>query len=346
MRYERLARIDPDVGASGEFQMTLASEGEASDGDILSIKGGQIPDQMPLLASHFNEPTTQLGSITGARKHLQSSPPTLSALGQIEMGGEGPSSDIRRDLAFMIGQGHVNAVSIRWDVVQGKAIRRVNLPSDHPHFVDAESETGAARFGVFFEQWRALEGSVVSLGADPAALIARADESEVEEVADFWRSMASTTTTRSEPSDEMFDFQRRAEELRLVGHDNADLINALVGGYASVGQEQRYLEQLVPHKHDGRTLMLPASLVEQLEERDVDVTIGITDSDEEETADLQEKEREVVVPEAEFGLGGITQHLDVRALGKHLAKQLDDYEVRILSQVQEFIDVRTGKVRR
>ncbi len=336
MRYERLARIDPDVGASGEFQMTLASEGEASDGDILSIKGGKIPEQMPLLSSHFNEPTHQLGSITGARKHLQSSPPTLSALGQIEMGGEGPSADIRRDLAFMIAQGHVNGVSIRWDTVPGKFTRRVNLPSDHPHFVD-ENESGPARFGVFFEEWRAMEGSVVALGADPKAVIARAaDTTTPEHVAQFWRSMIEP----AEPSADMFEFQRRAEELRLIGHDNADLINALVGGFASVGQTTE-LAKLEPYKFEGRTLMLPASLVEQLDARDVDVLVE--DTGEEEPAEQRVVE---VVPDADFSIEGITQPLDVSALGKHMAKQLDAYEVRILNQVRGFIDDRTGKVRR
>ncbi len=335
MRYERLARIDPDVGESGEFQMTLASEGEASDGDILSMKGGKIPDKMPLLSSHFNEPTHQLGSITGARKHLGTSPPTLSALGQIEMGGDGPSADIRRDLAFMIAQGHVNGVSIRWDAVPGKSVRRINLPSDHKHFVDAETATGPERFGVFFEEWRAMEGSVVALGADPAALIARAADTKTpEHVAQFWRAM----TQPAEPSVDMFEFQRRGEELRLLGHDDADLINALIGGFASVGQTTE-LAKLEPYKFEGRTLMLPASLVELLDARDVDVLIE--DTGEEEPAEQRAVE---VVPDADFSIEGITQPLDVSALGKHMAKQLDAYEVRILNQVQGFIDTRTGKV--
>ncbi len=332
MRYERLARIDPDVGASGEFQMTLASEGEASDGDILSIKGGKIPEQMPLLSSHFNEPTHQLGSITGARKHLNTSPPTLSALGQIEMGGDGPSADIRRDLAFMIAQGHVNGVSIRWDVVPGKFTRRVNLPSDHKHFVD-DTETGPARFGVFFEEWRGLEGSVVSLGADPKALIGRADDTTTpEHVAQFWRAMAEHTVSEARG---LSALGVSAEELRERGYSNVDLINAVVRGFEENGA------LLEAYTHDGRTLMLPASLVEQLDARDVDVLIE--DTGEEEPAEQQVVE---VAPDADFSVEGITQPLDVSALGAYLAKRLDGYELRILNQVQGFIDARTGRVTR
>jgi hypothetical protein len=68
----RIGEIDLDTGT---FTMTLASEGEASDGDILSIKGGQIPERMPMLTSHWNDPSAQLGSITNPR----ASPPRSAA---------------------------------------------------------------------------------------------------------------------------------------------------------------------------------------------------------------------------------------------------------------------------
>ena len=187
---ERIARVEGIDETTGVFSMTLATEGEASDGHILSIKGGQIPERMPLLISHYNEPTSQAGSITEPKKALKDSPPCLRAVGRIEMSGEGPSAEIRRDLAHMIARGHVNAMSIRWDEVPGKTIRRVNLPSEHPHYVDSERADGPERWGCFFEEWVAREGSIVALGADKGALIGRAEETEGE-VSTFWRAMAS-----------------------------------------------------------------------------------------------------------------------------------------------------------
>ncbi|MHC4714910.1 MAG: hypothetical protein ACYTAN_16835, partial [Planctomycetota bacterium] len=126
-------------------------------------------------------------------KLLKDSPPRLRAVGHIEMSGEGASAEIRRDLAHMIDKGHVTGVSIRWDPVPGKSVRRVNLPSDHPYFVDAETEKDPRkRYGLFFEEWRAMEGSVVALGADPQALIGRAEETEGA-VSTYWRAMAENT---------------------------------------------------------------------------------------------------------------------------------------------------------
>lgn len=186
---ERIARVESIDTSTGTFEMTLATEGEASDGHILSIAGGQIPERMPLLSSHWNEPTTALGSVTNPRKELKANPKRLKATGHIELEGEGAAAEIRRDLAHMIGEGHIRGVSIRWDEVPGKATRRVNLPSDHPFYVADTEKDHRKRFGLYFEEWRALEGSVVAVGADPAALIGRAEETEGE-VRQFWRVMA------------------------------------------------------------------------------------------------------------------------------------------------------------
>ena len=185
--YERLLRVAAPDPESGTFKMTLATEGEASDGHVLSIEGGEIPERMPLLVSHMNDPKEAVGSITHARKHLTTSPPRITALGAVELDGDGPSASIRRDLMHMVARGHVNAVSIRWDFDPKHAIRRAELPKDHPHHV---KEDGPKRYGIYFKRWRALEGSIVALGADPLALIARSDESE-EPLRSFWRSFAA-----------------------------------------------------------------------------------------------------------------------------------------------------------
>jgi hypothetical protein len=226
--------------------MTLATEGEATDGDILSIKGGHVPEKMPMLTSHWNDPSAQLGSITDPVKMLKDNPPRLMALGHIEMSGEGVSAEIRRDLAHMIDKGHVTGVSIRWDEVPGKApVRRVNLPSDHAYFVDAESEKDhRKRYGLYFDAWRAMEGSVVALGADPQALIGRSEDlaADQPEVSRFWRAMAEDVAEegRAEEYEEVSDEARIAASLaglRLeavacqeAGASNADLINAVVDG--------------------------------------------------------------------------------------------------------------------
>jgi hypothetical protein len=185
-KYERTARIE-SVGADGTFRMTLATEGEASDGHILSIRGGHIPERMPLLSSHWNDPEGTLGSITHPEKALKDSPPRLRATGQIEM--DGPKGEVRRDLAHMIARGHISAVSIRWDEIPGKTVRRTNLPAKHPFYVDPETAVGPERGGSYFEEWVAREGSIVALPADMGAVIERADETEGE-VSSFWRAMA------------------------------------------------------------------------------------------------------------------------------------------------------------
>jgi hypothetical protein len=242
--HERMARIEGIDLETGAFLMTLATEGEAADGHILSIKGGQIPERLPMLTSHWNDPASALGSITNPEKFLKDSPPRLRAVGHIEMGGEGASAAIRRDLAHMIDKGHVRGMSIRWDEVPGKSVRRVNLPSDHPHFVDAEKEKSSnKRYGMYFEEWIAVEGSLVALGADKQALIGRAEETDGA-VSTFWRAVADDLP-EAEPTD-MIEDEEVTPEARVaaslaalrteagfchgIGASHADMINAVVDG--------------------------------------------------------------------------------------------------------------------
>lgn len=196
----RVLRVNTVDEEAGTFRMTLATEGEASDGHILSIDGGEIPARMPMLVSHWNDPTTAAGSIMRARKHLSESPPRLSAIGMMELDGEGDAAEMRRDLMHMIGRGHVNAVSIRWDFDPKHVMRRTELPKDHPHFVDADREPMGSqrRYGLYFKRWRALEGSIVAVGADKGALIGRADQSEGK-LAEFYRALAADAEEASQP---------------------------------------------------------------------------------------------------------------------------------------------------
>lgn len=198
--YERIARVEGFDAETGLFQATLATEGEASDGHILSIKGGRIPARMPLLPAHWNDPTVVLGSLTNPQKELDHAPPRLRVTGQIEMDGKGMPLDLRQDIAHMIAKGHLTGMSIRWDDVDGKPpVRRVNLPSDHPAFVDeAKEKSWRKRTGFFFEHWQGMEGSVIPLGSDKKAFIGRAEET-TGEVSTFWRAMAKHTSELEDP---------------------------------------------------------------------------------------------------------------------------------------------------
>jgi len=198
--YQRTCQIERAEGdPAGQLSGILATDGEASDGDILDIDGGQIPKRAPLLFGHQDwSGDRNLGSWEHFKKE---SDPKSSKLGakiirgtaQIELGGSGAPQAWRDDIAHMVDRGHIGALSVRWSPV-GDPIRRVNLPSDHPAFVDSQTATGNKRWGLFFPKWRLLEGSVVTLGADPAALIGRMRSAEGD-VRSQWREVINRSLT-------------------------------------------------------------------------------------------------------------------------------------------------------
>ncbi len=206
----RMADIERGAksGENYEFPMTLATEGEANDGHVLSIKGGQLAERMPLLSSHMNDPAGALGSVIGAEKMLGARPPKLRATGIIELGGTGPRAEIRNDVAHMIEAGHLRAVSLRWHGVVARPRR--SLDTKHPYYVKEDADY-PQRYGMLFEEWRAMEGSVVAVGADPKAVIGRAAEAKSEEAKTFWRTMAEDAT----PTEEAVR-NRAAETLALA----------------------------------------------------------------------------------------------------------------------------------
>lgn len=233
--FERLQRVQSVDVDAGTFGMTLATEGEASDGHILAIEGGTVPERMPLLISHWNDPTRSLGSILRARKHLSDSPRRLSAMGEVETDGDGSAAEIRRDVLHMIARGHISAVSIRWEPEAKHAIPRTDLPKEHPHHVDREKEpfNSPRRYGMYFKRWRALEGSVVAVGADPKALIGRAGETQGE-VSDFWRALSEHTSEPEpanlpEPPEEalLAAFAAQVREFQARGIDADALIQEI-----------------------------------------------------------------------------------------------------------------------
>jgi hypothetical protein len=165
--------------------MVLATDGEASDGDILSINGARFGRQAPLQNAHMNEAGQTLGSVTEFVKDMAGKPHKLRAVGTIEMDGEGPNADIRRDIALMISKRHIRGVSVRWEPLTWRW--RSDLPDDHPAYVNVETEKDPRkRYGIHFDTWRVLEGSIAPIQADKQSLIGRADEAGGE-IADFWR---------------------------------------------------------------------------------------------------------------------------------------------------------------
>lgn len=190
-RYVQLERGQIDLD-TGEFPLILASDGEATDGHVLSIEGAQFAESAPLQLSHINDVRATAGTVTGFRRDLQSSPKKLRARGVIELGGEGTPAEIRRDLAFMVSRGHIAGISVSWTPI--KAVPRASLPKDHPAFVNERTEKDhRKRNGMFFERWRVDEGSLVAVQADKQAFIGRAEELEQENpesaVAKLYRAM-------------------------------------------------------------------------------------------------------------------------------------------------------------
>jgi len=230
MKYERvtLAAIERAAGdASGVVRGVVASEGEATDGHMLSIKGGICEPPAPMLFGH--DSYTQDGTV-GSWNQFTKSKGRVLGVGQIELGGEGGKSEARRDLAFMVDAGHFRALSVRWEETE-EPVRRVNLSKDHPAFVDGAKETDYRKlYGYFFPGWRLLEASIVPLGADPACLIGRMLETKGA-VRQLWRNTLGGMLARGPiagPSAEAAERLRAAVgELRALGiEDFGTLVRA------------------------------------------------------------------------------------------------------------------------
>ncbi len=202
-----------DTGTTGEISGVLATDGEASDGDILHIPGGQMSAPMPLLFGHDTLPLgdalRHLGSWSGFTKGEHE----IRGTARIELdAGEGASLEFRKDVAAMVGAGHINALSIRWEPTKPPQ-RRVNLPEDHYAFVnDATEKDPRKRYGYFFPGWRGLEGSIVTLGADRDAMIGRSLGGG-EHRADAWLSILNHDYREEIRTEILADAQRSAGEI-------------------------------------------------------------------------------------------------------------------------------------
>lgn len=228
--YERQFTIERAASdKAGVIRGILATSGEASDGHILSIEGLRAEAPAPLLFGHDSwgmEGT--LGSWTSFSK----SNGDLRGVAEIEMGGEEAQASKRRDLAHMIDRGHVRGFSVRWEPME-PPVARVNLSKDHPAFVDASKERDQRKlYGMFFPSSRLLEGSVVTLGADPKALIGRMRETQ-NEVRGFWRGVVERMMIAGELNGELRErterFATAVRELRESGIEDLGTLLRVAG---------------------------------------------------------------------------------------------------------------------
>jgi len=259
--YERvtLGAIERAEGdASGIVRGVIATEGEASDGHILSVKGGNCTPPAPMCFGH--ESWRQEGTV-GGWSAFSKSKDAIRGVGQIELGGVGAIAEARADLAFMVDRKHFRGLSVRWEEID-PPVRRVNLSKDHPAFVDAAKETTYQKlYGCFFPTWRLLEASIVTLGADPACVIGRMRETKGA-VRTLWRDTLSAMLTRgpvSGPTAESVErFRAVLGELRALGiEDFGTLLRAC--GDTTLPESLHAVEY-----GDGKRLLLPREAYDAL----------------------------------------------------------------------------------
>ncbi len=214
MRYERVAEIDPRIDTdTGEFEMVMATEGEASDGHIISIKGLETGRELPLQLDHNRSAVANLGIVTNMRRDAISGLPVMRGVGQIRLTGDGEALAARRDLVDAISTGHVRGVSLTWDSVKHR--ERRDLPRSHPAHVGREEPDQRKRFGLFFDQSRAIEQSVVGIPADREALIGRSEAAEDAISRAMWHSLVErlSEAPRSREAEIIDDLERSVREL-------------------------------------------------------------------------------------------------------------------------------------
>lgn len=187
-RHERAAALDSRIDTTtGEFEMVMASEGEASDGHILSIRGIETPDEIPLQLDHSPRALANLGTVSNMRAGTKEGVRVLRGVGQIRLTGEGEALEARRDLVDGIATGAVRNVSLTWEA--SRAQERRDLPKGHPAHVDRDEPDPRKRFGLYFAESRAVEQSIVGVGADRAAIIGRSEDATNDVARAMWQSI-------------------------------------------------------------------------------------------------------------------------------------------------------------
>lgn len=226
-----LERAVEAPGTDGIFTSILASEGEASDGHILSIRGLQTYPELPMLFGHYSsEQIPLVGTIRKPTKSFKA-PAVVRVEGQININGDGVLSEIRRGLWQLVQDGDLKAMSARAEAL--KVTPRRNLGKDHPAFIDETKIDGndARRFGQFIERSKMIEGSLVAIGADPKALIGRADEAGNDAVKVFFRACSASVESDEKGLGQLGDaftaLRSCIDDVKELGVDDDELAEYL-----------------------------------------------------------------------------------------------------------------------
>jgi hypothetical protein len=219
-RFERVAKIDQRIDTkTGEFEMVMASEGEASDGHVIRIAGVEHGETLPLQLDHSRSAADNLGTVSNIRKGKREGVPVLLGVGQIRITGEGDGLAARLDLVDAISRGHITGSSMTWSADSQHVKERASLPKGHPARVDPLDPNLRRRFGLFFEKSQAIEQSIVAIPADRSALIGRADAATDAPVRALWQvlagRLASGSTEAADPFVHALERALAAAEQRL-----------------------------------------------------------------------------------------------------------------------------------
>ena len=204
---------------TGEFPATLATNGPASDPHILDIRTLRVPEHIPMFPNHDADPIRQLGSMHSPHKVGQSSKlggASLKMIGRMDLDGDNALGDIRRDVARRISVGDISQMSVRWGhdemTIATPRNDEAALKKVNGGFAFSKLE-GGWEVPMFIQHAPVLEGSIVGLGADEAALIGRSQDTNLpQHVRDFYRML--TTAQRVEPEELEKEIVEQIEEFR------------------------------------------------------------------------------------------------------------------------------------
>jgi hypothetical protein len=173
-----------------------------------------------MFVNHDADPTKRMGGLVEPHKAGKSTRlggASLKMTGVLDVDGDSAAADIRRDVAQGISVGDITAMSGRWDP-QGDPTPRAALPKSHYAFSDVG---GGFSTPLFFANATVLEGSIVGVGSDSAALIGRAqDANRPEHVREFYARL-----TAVEPDPAIADaLARSVDLLARVEELEADLL--------------------------------------------------------------------------------------------------------------------------
>lgn len=226
-RISRECRIDTRIDTeTGEFDLVLATEGEASDGHVISIRGLDFADTIPLQVDHSRSVLANLGTVSRMRRDTVDGVAALRGVGQIRLTGDGEGLEARRDLVDAISSGHVRGTSLTWDSI--KQVERRELPKGHAAKVTTSEPSFRKKYGIFFEQSRAIEQSIVGIPADREALIGRSGSATSEISRSMWEGMIERIhdPEKVRTSEIISALERTVEQLeatqREAGEDPSD----------------------------------------------------------------------------------------------------------------------------